>query len=170
MVDGHEHLNRIKCFVVLVFASIILISTPVVRAEGWNNIYPLKSTRADVEKILGKCEDSNSAWNCLYKMKEQNVYISYSIGESCEKGAVWNVSKGTVDEISIYLKDGGIILRNLKFDLKDFVEEEDYELPGLIHFTNENNGVSFEVRGGFAKTFRYGPTLEERKKFVCSKD
>jgi hypothetical protein len=167
---GQKNLKRIKCFAVVILAFISLNSAIIVRAEVWNNIYPLKSTRGDVEKILGKCKDSKSLWNCLYKMKDQNVYISYSIGNSCEKGAVWNVPKGTVDEITIYLKNGGVILRNIKFDLKDFVEEEDSELIGRSQFINENKGISFEVEDGFVKTFHYSPTLEERKKFVCSKD
>jgi hypothetical protein len=168
MGGGQKDFN--KYFVFLITAFIFLISTQVVKAEGWKNIFPFKSTQADVEKILGKCENIELSSSCLYKMEDQNVYISFTTGVSCEKGSTWNVAKGTVEKISIYLKTGGIILSKLNIKLKDFVEEEDPEILGLKHFNNKKKGIEFEVEGGFVKTLRYGPTLKERKKFVCSKD
>ena len=169
MVGGQRNLDQIKSLLFIPFVFIILISTINIKGEEWNGISPLKSTRSDVEKFFGKCKDGYSQSNCLYKMEEKNVYIEYSEDSACEKGGIWNVPNGTVLTISVYLKNGGVMLRNLQLDLKDFVKEEDPELVPITHFRNENKGISFEVNGGFARTFRYGPSAEERKKYICVK-
>lgn len=154
----------------MAIALLVLVSAANLRAEGWNGIDPLRSTRADVEKKLGKCSITYGLTGCLYKQADRNILIEYSVGTACGKTeTVWNVPGGTVLGITIYQTDGGILFKYLPFDLKGFSEEEDPELRGIIYFTKPGNGLTLATESGFVKSFYYGPSDEERKRFKCAK-
>jgi hypothetical protein len=67
------------------------------QAEGWRGIIPLRSTRADVERILGVGTDR---CNCHYETTSELIYIDYAqapcMGSPLNYLRGWNVPADTV--------------------------------------------------------------------------
>ena len=69
----------------------------VAQGKGWRGIVPLRSTRADVERLLGPGNNGH------YQFDEQRVHVNYVEG-GCNpvNGCLCLIPKGTV--ISIYVQ------------------------------------------------------------------
>ena len=63
--------------VALLFVSILFLSESSFARE-WRGITPLRSTRADVIRLLGQCSDQKEA--CRFKFDQGEVYILFSGG------------------------------------------------------------------------------------------
>src|SRR6267142_651739 len=76
-----------------------LSGSVVIQDAKWKEIVVLRSTRADVEKIMGKAVEH--AFIVHYPLKEGSLHIEYSDG-LCEAGQyrAWNVPEGTVIEVA----------------------------------------------------------------------
>lgn len=74
---------------------------PDISQNSWNGLTPLKSTRGEVEAVLGKPEFTGSGIS-VYPTLNFNVQIRYS-SEPCVASGVgkWNVPPGTVVEMSV---------------------------------------------------------------------
>jgi hypothetical protein len=131
-----------KTFTILFWVA--LLSPCDARTTGWIGIVPLHSTRADVERLLGppirSCQDG-----CTYNTKNESVSVHYS-GRPCEEGDQnrWHVPPGTVIGLSVYpaVKPK---LSDLKLKLKKFVKTNDPELRGYLRYSNDQDGVTYEV-------------------------
>src|SRR5438105_4044811 len=83
---------------------LLLVTSPFTSiAKPWREIIPLRSTRADVERILGKPVMDRD----VYDSTDGRAIISYSAGNPCEEGVpgIGNIPRDTVIEIYITLKD-----------------------------------------------------------------
>jgi hypothetical protein len=56
--------------------SIVLFMAVSSQAEEWRGIVPLRSTRADVERMLGA---GSGECNCLYQTNSEHLVILYSL-------------------------------------------------------------------------------------------
>ena len=52
-------------------------------AEPWRGIVPLKSTRADVERLLGKPLPGNTSFYVTYKLESEEVRVRYADKTLC---------------------------------------------------------------------------------------
>lgn len=68
------------------------------RSTGWKGIVPLQSTRADVDRLLGK---GAGKCQCIYRKPTEIVAVDYAKAPC--KGAVngWNVPSDTVLKVRI---------------------------------------------------------------------
>ncbi|HTK38536.1 MAG TPA: hypothetical protein VL325_08590 [Pyrinomonadaceae bacterium] len=122
---------------------------------------PLKSTRADAEKILGPpTPDSVDRYAADYKTKDGKVFILYSSGPcNIKPSNGWNVPALTVIQISYY-PSVAPKLKDLKLDWKKFEKRPDPEILNETHYTNEIGGISLTVDNGEPETvtsFSYFP-------------
>lgn len=114
------------------------------KVEGWKGIVPLRSTRAEVERLLGApvrpCKEG-----CTYDTKSEGVFVRYS-GEPCEEGEAnrWRVPPHTVISLTVYASRKPN-LSDLKLDRKRFKKTNDPELHGYYTYENEEDGVAYEV-------------------------
>lgn len=114
----------------------------------WNGIEPLKSTREDVEKILGKPEPTSTARHAAgYKTFEGSVFVLYSTGLcDVDPRHGWNVPELTVIRISFYPDDpSSHKFSSLRIDSSKFDRSPD---PGAIHsvfYTNKVDGIVLTV-------------------------
>src|SRR5205807_5945212 len=79
----------------------ILTSGRVASAKSWMGITPLHSTRADVERRLGRpIFDQN-----VYDAPDGRAIVTYASGVACEEGlsGLVNIPKDTVTEIYVTL-------------------------------------------------------------------
>ena len=139
----------------------LLLMFTCCQSNIWNGIVPLRSTRSDVEKILGlPTPDSVAHHAADYKTKDGKVFILYSSGPCNTKPSNgWNVPELTVILISFY-PNVAPKLRDLRLDLKKFEKRPDPEILNEIYYTDELNGISLTVDSGDPETvigFRYFP-------------
>ena len=63
--------------------SLLLLTKVDSRAESWRGIVPLKSTRADVERLLGKPIPGDLAFQATYRLPKKEVLIRYAAKQFC---------------------------------------------------------------------------------------
>ena len=110
----------------------------------WKGIIPLKTTREEVEQILGKRvnPDSNGYDIADYKFKGGTAYIVFTLG-GCRGGVGdYNVPAGRVNRVS-FQPDPQPAFRGFKFDRKRFVEGGHPDGPSPSFFVNRLDGISF---------------------------
>lgn len=145
---------------ILLNSFLLLMSFMCCQANEWHGIVPLKSTRADVEKILGKpTPDSIARHAAAYKTKNERVSVLFSTGPCNVKPSNgWNIPELTV--ISIMVEpDTKPKFTDFKFDEHRFEKRPDPKILDATHYTNENDGISIEVdeTDGSIAYFRYFP-------------
>jgi hypothetical protein len=138
----------------------LLTLTCVSDAKEWRGIVPLHSTRADVERLLGKASDN---CHCTYQTKEATVFVVYSEGD-CKRGLSggWDIRPDTVIRLTVTPK-ASPKLSELQIDLSKYEKREDPELVGNTIYVNEEEGMSFYVDvSGVVADFYYGPTAKDK--------
>jgi hypothetical protein len=146
----------------LAFLATIVTLHP--QANCWRGIAPLRSTRADVEKLLDRPVPESKALDAAtYKTASERVFILYSTGLCDAKpGNGWNVPPGTVISISVY-PNTKPKFADLKLDESKHDKARDPEVLFLTYYTNEEEGTSIEVNTdeGVVNAFRYSPMSED---------
>jgi hypothetical protein len=140
----------------LVFAALIVLTmTNYCPAKAWRGIIPLKSTRADVERLLGP----STGVLPTYYLSDSTVYFGYSscrCGEKCKSDG-WNVPPDTVIVIRVGMK-GVVKLADLNIDLTNFKKlPGDEDVPGSVVYKNEEEGFAIEAGGGYVGDLIYMP-------------
>src|SRR3989442_5426686 len=114
---------RIISAITLALLLLLLIpSTSSSDTKGWRGIVPLRSTRADVEALLG--EGTNEC-KCSYYREDMNIFFVYSSG-NCQSGGSgdWNIGPDTVIRFTIYPKTN-LKLADLNINESEFEKRED---------------------------------------------
>jgi hypothetical protein len=131
------------------------------QAKGWRGIVPLHSTRADVERLLGKPNDRYGR----YDFQDEKAIVSYQ-GLSCSNGAQWDVPPDTVISIGVYPKKA-LRLADLKLDPRKYKRVGDSYSQGRTIYWNEEEGIEYHVveeagRGdGKVMEIYYNPAASE---------
>jgi len=139
---------------ILSLCGLVLIIISSGQAQQWRDIVPLKSTRADVERLLGPNEDS---YGVIYKLRDGNLFIEYSSGPCREdrKGG-WNVPDGVVISYS-FSSTNKPRLADLKLNLKRFRRVVNTHTAGVIYYINDEEGIMYEVQRGRVHSVEYYP-------------
>lgn len=137
-----------KLSIHLIVVSIAIFSCTSVGAKPWRGIEPLRSNRADVERLIGTKVVRCGGSACIYDLDEEIVFVLYAADSTCKNDgatSAWKVPVSTVIEISVRFK-ADKPLSELAFDLSKFERVEDKHLPGWIYYVNLDEGV--RVEGG----------------------
>lgn len=130
------------------------------QAKGWRGIMPLKSTRKDVEEVIGQ---PTTAGGSSYQTASESVFVDYSDGP-CEKGWPygWNVARDTVVTISVSPKIKEA-LATLDLDESKYEKWRAGHISDIVHYTNRNAGIDLEVDEfwGNVISVSYIPTAAE---------
>ena len=120
---------------------------------GWHGVVPLRSTRADVIRLLGPPNVDGR----YYEIDNYTVHIDYSDGP-CEKGkSGWNVPRDTVVSISL-APTHDLKFSDLQIDKKKYKRSKDGELPGIVYYTNDAEGITISISEGEVRNIYYNPT------------
>jgi hypothetical protein len=125
----------------------VIASATMVLPKEWRAIVPLRSTREDVERILGTPQ-RRAEWRSYYSLPTEIVVVHFQVG-TCDGdrfGLKWNVPPGTVVSI-------GVIPKGLH-------SKEEYLSPN--NFAGHDNGAGFERYTNAAE----GLSVETHKKLV----
>ena len=140
----------------LIIWTLVLMWPSSQDTKGWRGIVPLRSTRADVEALLGQ---GTGAHKDSYYLDDMNIFFSYASGD-CESGGSgnWNIPSDTVIRFTIYPKPNPK-LSDLRIDESKF-EKRPNTGDGLIYVDNRE-GLGIAVQRGVVNSFDYGPAAGE---------
>jgi len=156
--------------------SLLFLGTMLCSAKEWNGIVPLKSTRADVERLLGPGSDN------VYRHGKEIVNIEYAQFPCGHKNPPgwpdappgWNVPRDTVVAIGISFGMKTIPLASLSFDLSKFERVRGAaDLPQDFYYTDKANGFAIQVfdsrgdEGEIVREFLYTPTSKDEELLRC---
>jgi hypothetical protein len=136
----HGRVRRGLVSAFLLFASLILVSQSAM-ALGWNGIEPLKSRRADVERILGHPFDEQKDGTLHFKVAGGTVTISFVSAHFVASHKLASEYEGTVLEIVLKHDSSTDTPQSMGLDGKrNFVRDNQ---PGGIIFRNQKDGISY---------------------------
>ena len=134
---------------------IAIATSQVCPSKGWRGIIPLKSTRADVERILGPPTDKS----LLTYLPDKSVVVQYSL-RPCDDG--WNVPPDTVIAFGIRL-DPRVPIADLRLDLTKYKKVRgDSDVSDDFYYKDEEAGFAISVRDGMVVEYVYEPTAKDK--------
>jgi hypothetical protein len=144
--------------VIGIFAALMLGAIKV-QAEGWRGIVPLRSTRADVERLLGRPGDHGR-----YQFDKERAYIHYAGAGPCHSvnGCLCVVSEDTV--ISIYVElEVEMSFSALNLDRKKYKKLISPQDPTVATYSNDSDGIIYTVdeKNDDVTAIEYLPTAKD---------
>jgi hypothetical protein len=145
------------------FPVLLFILPAIIEAKEWRGIVPMKSTREDVKRILGRSRDANHI-RANYDLDEGQVYIVFSNGEDYSYDCVKKLPKDVVLLIQFQPKTD-LPLSDMKLDLSKFREFDPTTPPNLGHkaYINEEEGLIVSTHKGKVYEINYLATKEDQK-------
>jgi hypothetical protein len=139
---------------IIAVSLLIIINAFTVNAQDWRQIVPLKTTRTEVERLLGP---SKEAYFAEYQLKEGSLFIEYSSGpcRPDRKGG-WNVAKDIVVSMSLSPKHPKK-LSALKLDLTKYRKAAGGDTPSVTYYINEEDGILYAIQMGKVDYVEYYP-------------
>ena len=138
----------------LALCSVVLMAAVSANAQHWREIVPLKSTRADVERLLGPNEKS---YGVIYELNSGALSIEYSSGP-CRKDRRrgWNVPEDVVINFR-FAATHKPQQTDLKLNRKTYRRVVDTHTGGVIYYINDKDGVMYEVQRGTVQSVEFYP-------------
>jgi hypothetical protein len=155
--------RNIRLLPLLVVAGALILLPGDATAKPWHGIVPLHSTRADVERILGKPVVDRD----VYDAPDGRAIISYSKGLPCEEGVpgLGNIPGDTVVEIYLSLTRFEKLSDRLAPG-REYTQIQAVHTPTL-YYVDRQEGVRYTVQDGMVVSISYGGSTEDEKKFSC---
>ena len=132
-------------------------------AKEWCSIVPLKSTRADVERVLKTKPIRCGGRSCLYKLSDKTVLVHYAAEPTCRNDDAttsWKVPADTVIQITIHFKTPQKFSA-LDIDVTKYDRVPDKELHGLVYLSDYAQGVRMETSGDIVRAITYYPAATD---------
>lgn len=119
---------------------------------------PLKSTRAEVERLLGS---TTGAYYAQYELKQGSLFIEYSSGPCRpERKGGWNVPRDVVIRVNFTPKHRRRIA-DLKLDPKKFRKVIDDHVIGVLYYVDDEEGTTYQVQSGRIDFVAYHPAKRD---------
>jgi len=148
----------------VLIAPLLLFAIQSTFAAEWRGLTPLRSTRADVMRLLGQCSEHGEA--CVFSSAQEDVYILFSGGLGDEyQGCIKALPPETIMFIQVQpkarLKLEALGLNNKK--LKRLKVFEQYKSDGKHYLTD--TGLVLETFRGSVNRAVYIAALSDR--YLC---
>lgn len=142
----------------------LILALVCCESNVWNGIVLLKTTRAEVEKILVKpMPHSKAKYAAGYRTETERVSILYSTGPcNVKANNGWNVPELTVIDIMV-IPDTKPRFSDIKWDMSKVEKRSIAETPGITDYTNRDAGIAVSVddNEGLIDYFRYFPRSKD---------
>ncbi|HYW73747.1 MAG TPA: hypothetical protein VE961_22175 [Pyrinomonadaceae bacterium] len=131
--------------------------------SNWRGLIPLRSTRKDVERLLGSSKDS-VAGTYIYDAGVELAHITYSKGACADSvQGRWNVASETVLEIRVYPRTD-VPVRDFEPALGIYKRTPDPSIPNWAFYFNNESGVTIqtktEANAEIVEIVTFGPSSE----------
>ncbi|HEX8888050.1 MAG TPA: hypothetical protein VF779_02680 [Pyrinomonadaceae bacterium] len=155
-----SHARRVILSAIISLASLIILSQSV-SAMSWNGIEPLKSRRADVERILGKpiVDQPGEEGTLNFKVNGGKVTITFVSARFVANKKLDQHLEGTVLEIVLQHDNSSDTPETLNITSNSKFERQD--TAGGTSFRNQKDGIVYTFVNGRLKTTRFTPTTSE---------
>jgi hypothetical protein len=143
----------------------LMVTASSSTCKEWRGIVPLKSTREDVERLLGRPKMSST--RAIYYNLRTEIAVIWFESTDCDSvvgkfGLSWNVPLGTVVNIGVIPK--GMHKKEEFLPAGNFILED--QSQPFSYYTDEAGGASIEVYENLVTQLDYYPgALDER--FRC---
>jgi hypothetical protein len=117
---------------------VALVVVQLCEAGEWRGIVPLRSTRADVEKLLGK---PSAAEPNTHATEGERVTVTYA-ERPCDHD--WQVPPGTVLSIAVHPQQP-YSLASLKLVESRYEKRRDVHIETLYYYVNAEEGINYTV-------------------------
>ena len=135
-----------------------------VNAEPWRGIVPLKSTRSDVERLLGKPLPGNLNFYVTYKLESEEVRVRYADKSLCTRTdkCECRVPDDTVLNVVVRPKTT-INFSALALDQSKFHPIVNAENANNVAYSNSDAGLMYVIskRDDLVLYVQYGPTAQD---------
>ena len=147
---------------VVIFVCVVLFTSGTASGKAWRGIVPLRSTRTDVERLLGPPGGEDSG----YDIDDARVSISYS-SLGCREGLPggWKVPPNTVVSISV-LSAKEIKLADVLVSGKNYDQIYAVHTP-RVDYVDVQEGVRYETLDGSVLDITYLASEADDQKLRC---
>ena len=145
---------------IALFAVSLIVSPGVASGKEWRGIVPLKSTRADVERLLGPPKLTSYS-GAYYSLAKEIVVVEYQ-PTACNEdrfGLGWNVPVGTVVGIGVIPKGTH---RPQEYQLASGSRIEDRG-AGFMYYGDSSAGLGVETYKDRVTLVEYYPELAQEQ-------
>ena len=143
-------------FLSIAFSALLALAQQPPAGE-WRGLVPLRSTRADVERLLGRPESESGG---VYVTAGERVSVTYS-RRPCDYG--WQVPPDTVISFFVHPKQPPT-LAGLKLDEKKYERRRDYHVENVYYYVDREGGINYTVdsSSGLVTGVEYYPPLKSK--------
>jgi hypothetical protein len=136
-------------------AFVVSAALPSARAASWSGIEPLKSRRADVERVLGKpVEDKPGQTGTLrFKVAGGTVTVAFIDARFVAAHKLSPSLEGTVRQIALQHESSSETPESMQLAKNGSFEREDRGQVSV--FRNTRDGVAYTFVGGRLRTTHY---------------
>jgi hypothetical protein len=155
-----SHAHRVMVSAVTALACLVILSQSV-KAESWNGIEPLKSRRADVERILGRpLQDQPGQDGTLhFKVAGGTVTIAFVSARFVATKKLNPELEGTVLQIVLQHDTSSDTPETMNITGNSRFVRQDTQ--GGSIFRNQKDGIVYTFFNGKLRTTRYTPTATQ---------
>jgi hypothetical protein len=147
-------------FVALALAALFVANVPEAGAASWKGIEPLKSRRADVERVLGMAARETSADGALhFDVAGGRVTVFFLTAKTVAVKKMSPELEGTVLQIVLQHDTASDTPESLGLDKGKRFERE--AKGDVLFYNNQRDGVAYIFIGGKLRTTRYSAAAEE---------
>lgn len=146
-------------FEIILGTAVVLNAVLICPAESWNGITPLSSTRADVERVLGKKNEDGS-----YSHEVGKVRVFYGAGQREATGCIGKAHTNVVGWIAVSVEIP-LSVSELKLDRRQFTEVES---SGTLDLHSKSLGITYGVGLDDMEVYSitYWPTMAACRAFI----
>lgn len=162
-----------KLLIILMTASMI---APIISCElekGWKGIRVFETTRADVEKVLGKPTDDERG---VVKYETEEAYFRYIYsGDPCSARDTLiggcNVRSGTILQYDVQPKNQ-LTLADLHWDESLYEKAKALHVREAWNYYNRRDAIRLETQkireGEVVRSIYFERAVEQSTKFTCA--
>lgn len=154
--------RRVWASAIASIAALLIFAPDAAAAASWNDIEPLKSRRADVERALGRpLKDQPGQEGTLqFKVAGGTVTIAFVTARFVANKKLARDLEGTVLQIILQHDNSTDTPESLGLPGKRGFEREERQ-QGATIYSNLRDGILYTFYNGKLKTTRYTPSSEQ---------
>jgi hypothetical protein len=159
LLNGRR-VRRVMWAAVIAVAFVSMLSQAA-WAASWNNIEPLKSRRADVERILGAPLNGGpgTSGTLRFKVMGGTVTVTFVTARFIANKKLYPALEGSVLEIVLQHEHSTDTPESMNLTKNSDFKRQDVQ--GGSIFLNQKDGITYTFVGGQLKTTRYSPAAEQ---------
>ena len=139
---------------------IFLGSAQVPSTTDWRGLSPLKSTRTDVERTLGRPDETIGKDILAYRFPDRVVYFGFVSNPNCKRRlpyTSWNVTSDTLTAIDVIFRPQPLVA-DTGIDLTKYKKTEvGGDLLDHYNYINADYSFVIEVGNNYLAGYHYRP-------------